>query len=305
MSTVTSEQRGLGIEPPESFPDHNFFAYVRPTPRLFPIFVCGHYPPGTVAPPHSHPYVALHGCMQGPMTLQTDAGNLRLDEGTFYLIPPGVRHSWRNDRSYTGAVLALLIDPNASGNWPVESGVDACCIELARLVTDLHRFSVSGDGELQHSYWLAADHLTTEDPCEPIMTTGVLLTLLGQTIVRLAADRPRAGQATTAKDVAREIRRLLANRVHDHLDISQIAGAVGVSPTRAKDAFHAAFGCGIISYFNQLKIWHAKRLLCDPSLTIEQVSDCLSFANAGYFSRVFTHLTGQTPSQFRRSTKAQ
>jgi AraC-like DNA-binding protein len=301
LYTKPNENSLPGAESLETFPDNNFFAYFCPTPRPFPMFVCGHYPPGTVAPPHSHPYLALHGCMQGPLTLQTEVGDLHLNEGDFYMIPPGLRHNWRNDGSYTGAVMALLIDTNIPGLWPAGTGLDTCCRELARLVTGLHRFSVAGDAELQHSFWLAADHLTNEEACEPIVTTGVLLTLLGQIHGRLAVST-RA--APPPSDIAREIHRLLQNRVQHRLGIPQIAASVGVSPTRAKRAFHEAYGCGIMNYFNHLKILQAKRLLCDPSLTIEQISARLSFANPAYFSRVFTQHTGESPSTFRRSTDA-
>jgi AraC-like DNA-binding protein len=100
--------------------------------------------------------------------------------------------------------------------------------------------------------------------------------------------------------LAQRIRRLLLARVSERLSISQIARETDSSPTRAKEAFREAFGCGIISYFNQLKIWQAKRWLSDPTLTVDVVSDRLGFANAGYFSRVFQQQTGETPTEFRR-----
>jgi len=55
-----------------------------------------------------------------------------------------------------------------------------------------------------------------------------------------------------------------------------------------------------MTYFNELKIWQAKRLLCDPSMTIDQVSRKLEFSSAAYFSRAFQRHTGQTPTDFRR-----
>jgi AraC-like DNA-binding protein len=289
-------RRQSDTDPAGTFPDQSYLAYFRPTARPFLRFTSGHFPAGTLTTPHSHPCLALHGCLQGPLTLITAAGEERLDVGIFYLIAPGVRHHWRNDGRHTGTTLGLLIDTDSPGRWPAGTGVDVCCREIGSLADRLHRFSVAGDTELQHSYWLAADHLTAEAAREPVVTAGVLLTLLGQVRERLAAG-PRT--AVTQDDVARKIRQLLLNRVHDRLDIAEITSVVGVSPTRAKQAFREAFGCGIIAYFNQLKIWQAKRLLCDPSLTIEQVSYRLGFANPGYFSRVFAQHSGETPTDFR------
>jgi AraC-like DNA-binding protein len=107
--------------------------------------------------------------------------------------------------------------------------------------------------------------------------SGVLLTLLVQIKQRLAG----AAQSLVREDEdgAQQILRLLFARVQDRLTVGQIAREVSMSPTRAKQAFSEAFGCGIMTYFNQLKIWQAERFLNDPSLTVEQVSYQLGFSS--------------------------
>ena len=85
----------------------------------------------------------------------------------------------------------------------------------------------------------------------------------------------------------------------DALSIEEVANAVCLSATQAKRVFHATYGCGIMAYFNQMKIWQAKRQLASTSLTIEQISRKLGFSTPSYFSRAFLRLTGQSPSEFR------
>jgi AraC-like DNA-binding protein len=278
-------------------PDRSYLAYFRPTPRPFLRFTSGHFPPGTRTTPHKHACLALHGCLQGALVLLTPDGEQKLEEGVFYLLPPGVRHHWRNDGRHTAATLGLLIDAERPGRWPAGSGIEAGCQQLSSLVKRLERFSTAGDADLRSSYWLAADHLTAETPREPMVTTGHLLNLIGRINERLGSS-DSVGSSQT--DLAQRIRRLLLARVHDRLSISQISREMQVSPTRTKQTFREAFGCGIIAYFNQLKVWQAKRLLSDLSLTVEQVSDRLGFANAAYFTRVFSQHAGETPTDFRR-----
>lgn len=161
----------------------------------------------------------------------------------------------------------------------------------------LHPFATAGDQELHHSFWLAADHLTAESPRESVSLAGVLLTWLGQIKERLAGvPRPTAVDV----DTAQQIRRLLLARVCDRLSISQIARELDTSSTRAKQQFREAFGCGIMTYFNQLKIWQAKRLLNDTALTVEQVSEQLGFSSPSYFSRAFLKHSGETPTSYRQ-----
>jgi AraC-like DNA-binding protein len=168
---------------------------------------------------------------------------------------------------------------------------------LKGVVTACHRFSVAQDTELNHSFWLAADHLTAESPREPAATSGVLLTLLGQVTARLT--EVSSSPASTPDDVAQQVRLLLLSRVNDRLSINEVATVLGVSPTKAKDLFRKAFGCGIIAYHNQLKIWQAKRFLSDRTLTIEQVSRRLGFSTHSYFSQVFLEHTGESPTTYR------
>lgn len=303
-----SEKPGPRPPAPESGPflsntlppleDRSYLAYLRPTPRPMLHFSSGHFPPSTATRPHCHPCIALHGCLQGPLTLCTAQGDMPLEAGVFYLIGPGMRHSWRNDGRQTAATLSLLLDTAQAGRWPVGAGVENCCRELQTRARGLHRFVTSGDQELHHGFWQVADHLTSEHPREPLALVGGLMAFLGQIKERLCDSR---GSIDANSDTAKQIRRLLLSRVRDRLSIPRIAREVGTSPTRAKELFHNAFGCGIMAYFNQLKIWQAKRLLNDPSLTVEQVSHQLGFSSPSYFSRAFLNQTGVSPTAYRRS----
>jgi AraC-like DNA-binding protein len=279
--------------------DKSYLAYLRPTPRPFLHFASGHFPAATLTQPHSHPCIALHGCLDGPLTLRTPGGDLPMDTGVFYLVGPGVRHSWRNDGRHTAATLSLLLDAENPGRWPAGTDFEKCCRDLSRLVNGLHRFVTSRDRELHQSFWLVADHLTAEHPREAPALTGALLALFGQIKERLSGAPAERGAQS---DVAQEIRRLLLARVRDRLSVGQIAREVGVSPTRAKELFRHAFGRGIMTYFNHLKIWQAKRLLNDRSLTVEQVSHQLGFSSPSYFDRAFLKHTGETPTAYRRGS---
>lgn len=289
-------KRSAGPIREDAISDRSYLAYLRSTPRPFLQFVSGHFPPGTVTQAHSHPCIALHGCLQGPLTLVLPQEETSLDAGAFYLLAPGIRHYWRNDGRQTAATLGLLIDAKRPGRWPSGSGVEECCGKLARTVRGAHRFNSARDDELRFLFWLAADHLTALEGRETATTVGALWALVGLCSARLAAP----DSAAEPDDLAQRIRRLLLSRVNDRLSVNDVARELKVSPTRAKQAFRKSFDCGIAAYHNQLKIWQAKRLLCDRGLSVEQVSRKLSFSTASYFSQAFLQHTGQSPSEFRR-----
>jgi AraC-like DNA-binding protein/quercetin dioxygenase-like cupin family protein len=273
-----------------------YLTHFRPTPPPFYIFAGAHFPPGQGSCVHSHPCVSLHGCLQGPVTLRAAGHPYALDTGTFYLLPPGMGHQWRNDGPHTAVTTIFLIDADHPGPWPAACGLTECCQELKRLVANPHRFQTAGDPELYRAFWQLADHLLSDAPAPPLVTTGLLCTLLGRLIARL---RPPAEASATETDVIRQLRRLLLARVEGRLDLRALADEVVLSPSRVKQLFHQTFGCGVMTYFKQLKIWRAKQLLCDPTLTVEQVSYQLGFSSPSHFSRVFHRHTGESPTTFR------
>ncbi|MFH1300740.1 MAG: helix-turn-helix domain-containing protein [Planctomycetota bacterium] len=276
--------------------DKSYLAYSLPVPRPFIHFRSGHFPAGTVTQRHHHSIMAMHGSLQGPLTLQTSTGKHALDAGDFCILAPGVDHCWSNAGTHTAATVSFLIDTDRPGRWPVSSGIAEACQEMNQLVQDVHCLNSAGDPDLQHAFWQIADQLTVEHPWKKLGVAGRLWTFLALVLERLSPDLINA----TEHDVAQQIRRLLLSRVNDRLTIAEVADAVHVSATHAKEVFRATFGCGMMTYFNELKIWQAKRLLCDPSLTVDQVSSKLGFSSPTYFSQTFRKHTGETPSEFRK-----
>lgn len=49
-------------------------------------------------------------------------------------------------------------------------------------------------------------------------------------------------------------------------------------------------------------IMEAKVMLAESSLTIQEIANTLNFANQSFFGKYFKHLTGYSPSQFRKMT---
>jgi len=275
--------------------DRSYLAYFVPTPRPFAHFVSGHFPPETITQPHSHPLYAMHGCLHEPLRLATSVGDYDLDAGDFCLIAPGIEHHWVNQGSHTGATIALLLDLRHPGRWPARTGIAEALHDLELNVASVRRFKSSGDDSLQHAFWQIADQLTSDRPRREIDIVSRLLTFISVVLGRM--DESEAD--VTSENIAQQIRRLLMSRVNDRLTIADVARQLHVSTSQAKNEFRKTYGCGIMAYFNELKIWQAKRRLCDPNLTIDQISRQLGFSSAAYFSRAFLRHTSETPSEFR------
>ena len=92
----------------------------------------------------------------------------------------------------------------------------------------------------------------------------------------------------------------LNEHVCEDLSVEDIASLCCLGVSNLKKTFSMYAGCGVMQYFNKLKIMKAKELLMQD-LSIAEISDRLSFSSANYFSLVFKKFTGKLPTQFRRN----
>ena len=280
----------------ESNVDQEYLAFFRPVGRPLLAFTSGQFPPGSVSITHSHPCLALHGCLNGPIIVVTPQFRQLIQSGQFFLFPTNQAHHWESATNRTSATIGLLVDAERPGAWPEDFGVIDCCRQLLQLVDGPKFFSTADDLELRNAFWRAADMLTDERPYRRIAVNSALWQLLALLAERL--DLSAADIVST--EVAKRIRRVLLNHVHGSPSLAQIAKEAGLSLTRAKDVFSKTYGCGIKEYFSQMKLYQAQRMLGDSSLTIQQISRRLGFSSPAYFSRLFRARTGDSPQQFRQ-----
>lgn len=97
------------------------------------------------------------------------------------------------------------------------------------------------------------------------------------------------------------VQAFLSSHIGTQLTLPQIAEGCAMSVPKLKTLCKAQCGCGPIAYFISMKILAAKKMLCDSSLTITQISEQLGFQSVHYFSKLFKEKTGMTPSEYAKS----
>ncbi|HJA94233.1 MAG TPA: AraC family transcriptional regulator [Candidatus Eisenbergiella merdipullorum] len=108
----------------------------------------------------------------------------------------------------------------------------------------------------------------------------------------------------TATATARKKQHILIQAMHDMAEdpgctLSDIAHKAGVSEAYFCRAFKAYTGFRPFEYLNRLKIQKAKELLCDPALTISEISREAGYESHSYFSMLFKRYVGVTPMEYR------
>lgn len=86
----------------------------------------------------------------------------------------------------------------------------------------------------------------------------------------------------------------------EHSTLEDLARIAGMSPRNVTRAFAKATGVSIAAYRQRLRLEHAKALLCNPQLSIENVAEKAGFADARHLRRLWRNVYGASPRESRR-----
>ncbi|WP_350275679.1 AraC family transcriptional regulator [Kribbella sp. HUAS MG21] len=96
--------------------------------------------------------------------------------------------------------------------------------------------------------------------------------------------------------------------IHDHftavdLSLGDLAVVLGIGPAQLSRRFAAVHGMTPVRYLRRLRIRRARELLAGTDDTLQAVAERCGYRSAFYLSRVFSNHTGQSPSEYRRTTR--
>lgn len=127
---------------------------------------------------------------------------------------------------------------------------------------------------------------------------GLLGVWLERQAARMAPDTPRPD---AARRLVARYTSALESQFRSGAGVGEIAAGLGVTSTHLTRCCRAACGRSAIDILQDRRIFEARRMLCETDLPIGRIGASLGFASPAYFTRAFQHLTGLSPSAFRKA----
>ncbi len=118
-------------------------------------------------------------------------------------------------------------------------------------------------------------------------------------VLSRAKKHTRLDSSTSAENYKRIIE-VLSEHIKEKLTIEDIANYCYMSTFNVKKTFSKYSGCGILQYFNALKIIRAKELI-KQGYTADFISTYLGYSSPSYFSRAFKKETGMSPQKYKNT----
>lgn len=208
--------------------------------------------------------------------------------GTFFLIRPGVWHSYAPDSEvgwesyyveFSGPVLSNLVERLIPG---IEN--DFICFGRVEEIISL--------------YEKMLDVASADDSLSQLSLrayTSLLVTMVASFANPAKEDRMSDRARINA------VINYLEDNLSKNLDIPEIATSFNFSYSHFRRVFKAMTGVSPMDFLKNLRIQKSKQLLLTTNLLVKQVAMKCGYASGEYFCNAFLQEVGKTPSEYRNS----
>lgn len=114
------------------------------------------------------------------------------------------------------------------------------------------------------------------------------------------SDEYSAPENDMPNPLIEDICEFLAENIYSTVTLSTLCDKYHFGKSHLSEQFKKCKGCSIMSFYLNLKLTEAKRLLREEDLNIGQISEKLGFESPEYFSKYFKKRVGYSPREFRK-----
>lgn len=233
---------------------------------------------------------------KGAKSISVAGREFTLNGGEIFVTPPGIRHETPNLPMTKCAHYWLRVRLDLPRPFLGDPGLEDLRQGLRDAGIHHGRHAQQDLVAIRTIYDLCT---TASDPLRNLQVRLQMALLLVQVLRRMAAPAPdvHAGEKTPAIAVVTDY---LKRHVGEDLSVLEMADVAGMSVSALQTIFRSEIGLPPGEYFVRLKMDEARRLLCETTLPVRQVSQVLGYRSERYFSAAFRRYSLLPPGRFRR-----
>ena len=247
---------------------------------------------------HWHDYFEIEIILSGSGVHQYNGISRPLSEGSAYLLTPMDIHALVPDpgtefhlvhlrfdeKAITQEVRDLLLQHKLAHSVKLEG------TEFERLLTQLT--------ELLHCF-------ETDGPVQSL-SVQLMLSYLCLHIVRESQQtEQRFPSYNTTNPVVHQTLQYILYNFRKKITMQELGDRAHISPNHLALLFKQATGTTCIQLIADLRLQYALKLLENPNISIETISEQAGFSATSYFISVFRKQYGMTPKEYQNQAKAQ
>ncbi len=129
-----------------------------------------------------------------------------------------------------------------------------------------------------------------------IETQGILKILLSG-FIKESNNEPRSTQSKKISDILYYIN----EHLDDSLTVQHLAAYCHLNPDYFSRMFKDQIQMRPLDYIQHKRIERAQLLLTTTNYSLQEIAGLVGFPNISYFNRIFSRVSGQTPSAYRKA----
>ncbi len=256
-------------------------------------------------PPESHDFWELVYADKGDVICGADEDEVILKEGEMLFHKPLESHSLRADGQRAPNVFIISFECKSEAIHFFENRKIKVDKSLLRLIFNIIEESKQtfdlpySDPELKRMKLLSSPALGGQQIIKNQLEILLIQLMRKETMQNPAADvfLPRD---QFDEVIANRVIGFMKENLSKNLSIDDICAVLHYNRSYIFRQFKKSTGYSVMSYFNKLKIDHAKRLLRETDLSVAAISESLGFESSNYFSKIFKKYSNYTPSTYRK-----
>lgn len=116
-------------------------------------------------------------------------------------------------------------------------------------------------------------------------------------VLTCAANR----RPDSKSDLIQRIIEYMNNHYMEPLTVPELAKQYGLNSKQLAYLFQKHIGKSPNDYLIEFRLGRARELLCTTNYTVSEISNCVGYSDANYFSKLFKMRTGLSPSMLQQS----
>ncbi|MBW4082718.1 AraC family transcriptional regulator [Paenibacillus sp. S150] len=263
-------------------------------------------------PSHAHTWFEFNYVLAGQLETQFGADSISVQEGEFFLIPPGMvhSHSYTRGNPHEGLCFRWRIaraEPENDGEkaFGLTGGGEAEGSFYARLQR-LHHWRPGSYRDEEGFGRLLKQFLEEAAVSRSELGLQLLLVRLLDQLSRLQQEMEGDAKAvrTPQDPIVRKVDIYLEDFQGSRLSVAGLAASLHMSYGHLSREYKRLTGYTIVERMNQIRLEKARELLLLPGILISEAAEQAGFADLSYFSRTFKKHYGQGPQSYRREYAA-
>ena len=113
----------------------------------------------------------------------------------------------------------------------------------------------------------------------------------------------RTRDTDTTHLTVKKMKSLIHEFYQSGIMLDEISRKLDMTPEYLGTLFHRETGTTFSAYVKAYRISKAKELLAGTNLKLYEISERVGYSDPKYFSRIFKEITGQLPTEYRKSVK--